>query len=55
MLGLHLCLSLRDNCEAVGHNMAAERPQEGQNYTDKKENQIFLIYKELQNGAVANI
>jgi hypothetical protein len=22
-------------------------------YTDKKENQIFLIYKELQNGAVA--
>jgi hypothetical protein len=23
-------------------------------YTDKKENQIFLIYKEIQNGAVAN-
>jgi hypothetical protein len=22
-------------------------------YTDKKENQIFLIYKEFQNGAVA--
>jgi hypothetical protein len=22
-------------------------------YTDKKENQIFLIYKEIQNGAVA--
>ncbi len=22
-------------------------------YTDKKENQIFLIYKESQNGAVA--
>ncbi len=22
--------------------------------TDKKENQIFLIYKEIQNGAVAN-
>jgi hypothetical protein len=22
-------------------------------YTDKKENQIFLIYKETQNGAVA--
>jgi hypothetical protein len=23
-------------------------------YTDKKENQIFLIYKEIQNGADAN-
>jgi hypothetical protein len=23
------------------------------NYTDKKENEIFLIYKEIQNGAVA--
>jgi hypothetical protein len=23
-------------------------------YTDKKENQMFLIYKEIQNGAVAN-
>jgi hypothetical protein len=23
------------------------------NYTDKKENQILLIYKEIQNGAVA--
>jgi hypothetical protein len=23
-------------------------------YTDKKEYQIFLIYKEIQNGAVAN-
>jgi hypothetical protein len=22
-------------------------------YTDRKENQIFLIYKEIQNGAVA--
>jgi hypothetical protein len=22
-------------------------------YTDKKENQIFLIYKKIQNGAVA--
>jgi hypothetical protein len=22
-------------------------------YTDKKENQIFLIYKEIQSGAVA--
>jgi hypothetical protein len=22
-------------------------------HTDKKENQIFLIYKEIQNGAVA--
>jgi hypothetical protein len=22
-------------------------------YTDKKENQIFFIYKEIQNGAVA--
>jgi hypothetical protein len=22
-------------------------------YTDKKENKIFLIYKEIQNGAVA--
>jgi hypothetical protein len=22
-------------------------------YTDKKENQIFLIFKEIQNGAVA--
>jgi hypothetical protein len=22
-------------------------------YTDKKENQIYLIYKEIQNGAVA--
>ncbi len=22
-------------------------------YTDKKENQIFLIYKEIQNGTVA--
>jgi hypothetical protein len=22
-------------------------------YTDKKENQIFLVYKEIQNGSVA--
>jgi hypothetical protein len=29
--------------------------QKNQNcyYTDKKENQIFLIYKEIQSGAVA--
>jgi hypothetical protein len=28
--------------------------QSGQaNYTDKKENKIFLIYKEIQSGAVA--
>jgi hypothetical protein len=26
---------------------------EGVLHTDKKENQIFLIYKEIQNGAVA--
>jgi hypothetical protein len=25
----------------------------GGQYTDKKENQMFLIYKEIQNGAVA--
>jgi hypothetical protein len=25
----------------------------GYNFTDKKENRIFLIYKEIQNGAVA--
>jgi hypothetical protein len=25
----------------------------GTAYTDKKENQIFLIYEEIQNGAVA--
>jgi hypothetical protein len=25
---------------------------DSKNYTDKKENQIFLIYKEIQNGAV---
>ncbi len=24
-------------------------------YTDKKENQIFLIYKEIQSGAVAKL
>jgi len=24
-----------------------------QQYTDKKENKIFLMYKEIQNGAVA--
>jgi hypothetical protein len=24
-----------------------------QSYTDKKENKIFLIYKEIHNGAVA--
>jgi hypothetical protein len=24
-------------------------------YTDKKEKKIFLIYKEIQSGAVANI
>jgi hypothetical protein len=27
--------------------------QLGKQYTDKKENQIFLIYKEIQGGAVA--
>jgi hypothetical protein len=26
-----------------------------QKYTDKKENQIFLKYKEIQNGAVAKL
>ncbi len=26
----------------------------GGRFTDKKENQIFLIYEEIQNGAVAN-
>jgi hypothetical protein len=25
----------------------------GDSYTDKKENQIFLIYREIQSGAVA--
>jgi hypothetical protein len=25
----------------------------GKHYTDKKENQIFVIYKEVQSGAVA--
>jgi hypothetical protein len=32
----------------VGLNGTASR-----DYTDKKENQIFLIYKEIQNGVVA--
>jgi hypothetical protein len=30
-----------------------ERQGRLQQYTDKKENQIFLTYKEIQNGAVA--
>jgi hypothetical protein len=30
---------------------AQQNPQA--DHTDKKENQIFLIYKEIQNGAVA--
>jgi hypothetical protein len=29
------------------------KSQQGRYYTDKKENQIFLTYKEIQNGAVA--
>jgi hypothetical protein len=28
-------------------------PANSRNYDDKKENQIFLIYKEIQSGAVA--
>ncbi len=28
-------------------------PMVRKEYTDKKENQIFLIYKEIQSGAVA--
>jgi hypothetical protein len=31
----------------------ANRFFRGSHCTDKKENQIFLIYKEIQNGAVA--
>ncbi len=29
-------------------------PDPGETYTDKKENQTFLIYREIQSGAVAN-
>jgi hypothetical protein len=43
----HLFLSLSSFCleEKTLPTLAA--------YTDKKENQLFLIYKEIQNGAVA--
>jgi hypothetical protein len=34
---------------AISH----ERPQKCKLWTDKKENHISLIYKEIQNGAVA--
>jgi hypothetical protein len=30
-----------------------DKLRQGERYTDKKENQIFLIYKEIQSGAVA--
>ncbi len=31
------------------------RPQPDVPYTDKKENQIFFIYREIQSGAVAKL
>ena len=30
-----------------------DKLRQGDRYTDKKENQIFLIYKKIQSGAVA--
>jgi hypothetical protein len=36
----------KDICKGVSHTLAT--------HTDKKQNKIFLIYKEIQNGAVAN-
>jgi hypothetical protein len=36
--------------EVYGHYQSTQPPKV---YTDKKENQIFIIYKEIQNGAVA--
>ncbi len=33
--------------------IASPERRHGSYYTDKKENQIFLVYKEIQNGAVA--
>jgi hypothetical protein len=42
---------LWDRCSSrdLGKNSGFFSPS----YTDKKENQIFLIYKEIQSGAVA--
>jgi hypothetical protein len=43
---------------SVAHRAPAQMPpvgvcSMGDSYTDKKENQIFLIYREIQSGAVA--
>ncbi len=34
-------------------SLCVNEPEKTSVYTDKKENQIFLTYKEIQNGAVA--
>ncbi len=38
---------------ASGTSTLLKTQVESPPYTDKKENQIFLIYKEIENGAVA--
>jgi hypothetical protein len=49
----------RENSNARGKNSILPKEMNvnpllpGLSFTDKKENQIFLIYKEIQSGAVA--
>jgi hypothetical protein len=41
---------------SLGHSTSSQASSDRKSmvyYTDKKENLIFLIYKEIQNGAVA--
>jgi hypothetical protein len=49
------CLCSAPTKRIVAFNAGPFRPLAERNYiyTDKKENQIFLICKEIQNGAVA--
>jgi hypothetical protein len=54
---MDFCTTCKDNCTTVKVDKREEEHHfltiKAYTYTDKKENQIFLKYKEIQNGAVA--
>jgi hypothetical protein len=40
-------------CNSEASGPLSVQSRQGEDYTEKKENQIFIIYKEIQNEAVA--
>ncbi len=46
-------MHIKADCRETWGKKNGQKEKEEGKYTDKKLNQIFLIYKEIQNGAVA--